>query len=236
MSFELRHPDSITIGQRHGRQVGALKELAESIDQVGLLHPIVVTSECELVAGERRLRAWQLAKPGEPIPVHVVDLPSIAKGELAENLMRAPLLPSEIDAIRRNLEADEKEKARERQSLLNRPDAGGKFPQADKGRTRDKIGAFAGVSGRTIDKIAAVVAAGEAEPERFGKLVDDMDRTGKVDRSFKLRTSRAHARPIKRKEQGGSATDPESLAAAGFSCGSHPCRSALAVRDLRGLR
>jgi hypothetical protein len=49
----------------------------------------------------------------------------------------------------------------------------------------DKIGAFAGVSGRTVDKIAAVVAAAEAEPERFGKLAADMDRTGRVNGVYK---------------------------------------------------
>ena len=108
--------------------------------------------------------------------------------------MRAPLLPSEIDAIRRT-EADEKEKARERQSLLNRPDAGGKVSALDKGRTRDKIGALR-VSGRTIDKIAAVVAAGEAEPERFGKLVDDMDRNCKVDRPSSFEAHRALTRGL----------------------------------------
>jgi hypothetical protein len=33
--------------------------------------------------------------------------------------------------------------------------------------TRDKIGAFAGVSGRTVEKIAQVVEAAKAEPPRF---------------------------------------------------------------------
>ena len=32
----------------------------------------------------------------------------------------------------------------------------------------EKIGAFAGVSGRTVEKIAAVVAAAEAEPDNYG--------------------------------------------------------------------
>jgi hypothetical protein len=35
-------------------------------------------------------------------------------------------------------------------------------------QTRDKIGAFAGVSGRTVEQIAAVVTAAEREPDRFG--------------------------------------------------------------------
>ncbi len=37
------------------------------------------------------------------------------------------------------------------------------FHHADAGKTRDKIGSFAGVSGRTVEKIAAVVEAAERE-------------------------------------------------------------------------
>ena len=56
----------------------------------------------------------------------------------------------------------------------------GKFPGPPTGEVRDKIGEFAGVSGRTVDKIRDVVDASEKDPERFGHLVDEMDRTGKV--------------------------------------------------------
>jgi N6-adenosine-specific RNA methylase IME4 len=46
---------------------------------------------------------------------------------------------------------------------------------ADGGRSTDKIGKFAGVSGRTIDKIATVMEAAKAEPEKFGELPEMMD-------------------------------------------------------------
>lgn len=52
------------------------------------------------------------------------------------------------------------------------------FHEVGAGKTRDKIGAALGVSGRGVEKIAAVVAAADAEPERYGKLVEEMDRTG----------------------------------------------------------
>jgi hypothetical protein len=50
-------------------------------------------------------------------------------------------------------------------------------------RPATKIGSFAGVSGRTVEKIAAVVKAAEEKPEKFGHLVKEMDRTGKIARS-----------------------------------------------------
>jgi N6-adenosine-specific RNA methylase IME4 len=53
------------------------------------------------------------------------------------------------------------------------------------GKTRDKIGAFAGVSGFTVAKIAKVVEAAEREPEKFGPLVAEMDRTGRVHGVYK---------------------------------------------------
>ena len=51
------------------------------------------------------------------------------------------------------------------------------MPEA-RGEARDKAAAFTGRSGRTLEKASAIVEAAEAEPEKFGKLVDDMDRTG----------------------------------------------------------
>jgi hypothetical protein len=53
------------------------------------------------------------------------------------------------------------------------------------GKARDKEAAFVGVSGFQLDKIKAVVDAAEAEPEQFGKLKDDMDRTGRVSGPYK---------------------------------------------------
>ena len=51
---------SITIGDRHRRDMGDLRALASSIADVGLLHPIVVTPDGMLIAGERRLAACKL--------------------------------------------------------------------------------------------------------------------------------------------------------------------------------
>ncbi len=60
----------------------------------------------------------------------------------------------------------------------------GKFPQV-KGRTRDKIAAFAGISGRNLSKIRAVVGAAEREPKKFGPLVAEMDRTRRIDAVYR---------------------------------------------------
>jgi N6-adenosine-specific RNA methylase IME4 len=68
---------------------------------------------------------------------------------------------------------------------------------SDAGKTRDKIGAFAGVSGRTVEKIAAVMDAAAESPARFAALAGEMDRTGKVDGAFrKLKQARDEQRVL----------------------------------------
>ena len=53
-------------------------------------------------------------------------------------------------------------------------------------KTRDLqaayVSAYTGqrLSGRTYEKVNAVVTAAKADPEMFGGLVEDMDRTGNV--------------------------------------------------------
>ena len=50
----------IKIGKRTRRQFGDLKSLAKSIEQIGLLQPIGITSSYELIYGERILRALKI--------------------------------------------------------------------------------------------------------------------------------------------------------------------------------
>jgi N6-adenosine-specific RNA methylase IME4/ParB-like chromosome segregation protein Spo0J len=170
--------DKIIIGNRHRRDKGDVTGLARSIDEIGLLHPIVVRSDHTLIAGERRLSACRELGWTE-VPVTVISLEEIVRGELAENVERKNFLPSEIDAIRRAVEPIERAAAKGRQGARN--DLVESFHEVGAGKTRDKIGAFAGVSGRTVAKIAEVIDAAKAEPKKYGKLADEMDRTGRVD-------------------------------------------------------
>jgi N6-adenosine-specific RNA methylase IME4 len=182
----------IKLGARHRRDLGDIESLARSISDVGLLHPIVVRSDDVLVAGERRLAAVRQLGWAE-VPVTIIDLHEIVRGEFAENSQRKDFLPSEIDSIRRALEPIEKAAAKERQGARN--DLCESFTQVGKQRAADKIGSFAGVSGRTVEKIKDVVEAAEADPDRFGHLIEEMDRTGKVTGAYrKLRQAKDEQR------------------------------------------
>ncbi len=184
--------DAIRIGNRHRKDLGDLGSLTRSIADVGLLHPVVVRPDGMLIAGERRIAACR-ALGWADVPVTTVDLEQVVRGEYAENAERKDFLPSEINAIERALAPIEAAAAKERMS------EGGKVGKlstpSDAGKTRDKIGAFAGVSGRTVEKIAKVVEAAEREPEKFAPLVAEMDRTGKVNGAYrKLRQAEDYDR------------------------------------------
>src|SRR4051812_21536491 len=95
-STPTRPVDQIRIGPGHEREPGDLRALAADIDAVGLIPPVCIRPDGELIAGWRRLRAWRLSsRRDEPIPVHVVDLAAIARGKFSENTQRKDLTPSE---------------------------------------------------------------------------------------------------------------------------------------------
>jgi ParB-like nuclease domain len=67
---------AIKIGQRHRQDMGDIEGLAQSIAEIGLLHPIVVTPSGKLIAGARRIQAFR--KLGRSaIPATVIDLTKI---------------------------------------------------------------------------------------------------------------------------------------------------------------
>src|ERR1700694_4338539 len=106
--------DQIQVGFRYRKDLGDLRTLAQSIADVGLLHPVVVTPEGRLIAGQRRLEACRLLGWTE-VPVTVVDLYQAARGEAHENFIRKDLLPSEIVALKSAIAPLERREARERQ-------------------------------------------------------------------------------------------------------------------------
>jgi N6-adenosine-specific RNA methylase IME4 len=174
--------DQIIVGERHRTDLGDIDGLAANIDELGLLQPIPVRPDGTLIAGVRRLRAAQLLG-WTKIPVHVVDLRDVVRGEHAENAHRKPFTPSELVAI----EADLREQLA---TPVGRPSKEISATCADfpRGKTAQKVAAFAGVSARQLEKAKAVVKAAQEEPEKYGRLVADMDRTGRVNGVYRRLT------------------------------------------------
>jgi N6-adenosine-specific RNA methylase IME4 len=184
---ERRAVSDLRLGLRHRRDPGDLHALADSIAAVGLLHPVVIRPDNRLVAGARRLEAVRLLGWTE-VPVTVVDPDDVLRAEADENVVRKDFTPSEAVAIHRDL-------AGQLATPVGRPNNGGNFPPIPRGKTRDKVAAYVGMSGRTLDKAVAVVEAAEAEPE-LHDLVVLMDDTGKVDHAYRELQRRRNRRLV----------------------------------------
>ena len=77
-----------------------LKELSESIQEVGILQPIIVRKKdnkyYEIIAGERRWRAAKLAKLKEvPVIIREFSPEEVMEAALIENIQRQDLNPIE---------------------------------------------------------------------------------------------------------------------------------------------
>ena len=181
----------IVIGERFRKDLGDIAALANSIRDVGLIQPLVVTSDLRLVAGRRRLEAVRELGWDE-VPVYFVtgldDELQAIRAEFAENTCRKDFTPSEAVRIAKAIEERERVQAKARQAHAG-PNTGkgkkgsalGKLPEAVKGRTRDKVAEAIGMSPRTYEKAKTVVDAVDANPALL-PILEEMDATGKVDR------------------------------------------------------
>ena len=194
----------IQVGPRHRTQLGDLQPLANSLHTIGLLHPIVITPDNQLVAGARRLAAAKRLGWVE-IPVRVTALPSMLQAEHDENVLREPFLPTEAVAIGRALEDEifaanarkmreagkkggrgkKKDTSTPNQEVNTGTNNTRVLPSRDNStRTTSQVGTAVGMSGTTYTKAKAVVRAAEKKPELYGDLVVQMDVTGNVDRAY----------------------------------------------------
>lgn len=141
-----------------------------------MLEPLVITPGGLLIAGGRRhtalslLVAQGLIPADQPVPVHIRDDIEVAIGEFVENEQRKDLTLSEKVAQWREVEPLLREAARKRQHHVDGARA--------KGRLRDDMKRITGTGGRTMEKAIRIVEAAEADPKKFGHLVDYMDKRG----------------------------------------------------------
>jgi N6-adenosine-specific RNA methylase IME4 len=109
------------------------------------------------------------------------ELPLALRIEIEENAQRKSLTQSELAAEQKRI----LDALRKRKTPGKRTDLKGGKAKATSGKALPQVtstvGKLYGESRTQVEKRAAIVAAAEAEPERFGKLLADMDRTGRVN-------------------------------------------------------
>lgn len=192
------NPASINLGDRFRKDLGDIDDLVQSIRDIGLLQPLVVDPDNNLIAGQRRLAACR--KLGmEDVPVIVVrGLQEAAlhiQAERDENTCRKAMTPSELVAIGMALEELERPKARARMA-----DGGRGVRPNIPSDTREIVGKALGISGPTYQRAKAVVKAAQEEqaPESVRDVAREalarMDAGGGVESAFnKVRSAQKDA-------------------------------------------
>ena len=142
MKIKISH---IKVGDRFRKDFGDLQGLADSIAELGQLHPIGVDSNYNLIFGERRIKACELLGR-DTVEGSVIHLDSLIKGEFAENEFSKGWTVSERVAI---LEAI------------------GNFGQGARTDTCQNLGKF------NRDEAAARAGLGNKETARQAKKVVD---------------------------------------------------------------
>ena len=160
--------DQIKITNRFRKDLGNVNALAKSINTVGLMHPIVINENKELIAGQRRLEACKLLGWKE-VPVTTINIKEIMAGELHENIARKDLTMSERIAI---LEEIEKHRIGHRISKKERVANCTPFQDEHRGKkTRSIVADLTGISERQLSKEKLIIKAAQADIIKFGPIV-----------------------------------------------------------------
>lgn len=226
------HVGDVVLSDRARKDLGDLRDLAASIKDRGLLHPIVVTRDNVLIAGHRRLEACkQLDWEAIPVTVaeSITDAADLLRAERDENVCRKDMTPSELVAIGRRIEELERPKAEERKAEGQQRGGesfAGRLERTDttkphKTRTDEVVGKALGIGETTYRRAKRLVEAAEAGDEKAVAAVEQMDRNGKVTPAYNRYKDRPSAPSGRR-----ALPSPEAT-------GSMPDRSVEAVLERR---
>jgi ParB family transcriptional regulator, chromosome partitioning protein len=163
----------IKIGTRFRKDSGDLRPLIDSIERHGLLHPVVVSEDNQLICGKRRIAAYMQLERSE-IEINVVSLSQAREAEADENVVRKNFTVEEIAEIDKFYREKEEAEAKQRQRT-GKEIHSGNFPR---GRARQKIAERIGISDRTLEKIRTIKEA--STESDFTKEVWKKVATGKV--------------------------------------------------------
>lgn len=160
--------NQIKVPSRIRKELKGIEELAENIEQVGLIHPISIDSENKLLCGLRRLEACKVLGWDEiECKVFPLDV------EADENLFRQEFTPEEKVKGLERIEGRERERAKER--ILS----GHPCPILGKGRVTAIVAQKIGWGHTTYEKAKKVIESGQQ------KLIDMMNHEGNVNKAYR---------------------------------------------------
>jgi ParB-like chromosome segregation protein Spo0J len=210
MKVESIFIDEIRVGTRRRKDFGDINLLAESINELGLIQPIVVDADLNLVAGERRLRACRDVLKWQEVPARLYD--SLTEEEhrrieLEENTLHKRLSDLERDSV---LVADAEDiapvisnKLLEIKSPDKNPKKAGRKPKHE--APKEDIAKALGVSHATLTRAEQHVEAAEKYPELTGiintqadmlTVTKNLDKLPEPERREKLEALTSHDQDV----------------------------------------
>lgn len=158
----------IKIGKRFRNEPGDIKSLAESIEEVGLLHPIVLDDEKNLIAGSRRINAAK-SLGWKTIPYTEISINDNKIAEFHENAVRKNFTVSEVASIIEYVESTR---------IGHRPKKASESGALPKGLTDDIVARMTGMGHDTIAKIKKIKSV---DPEMLRKIDENK---GSINREY----------------------------------------------------
>lgn len=171
---------------RFRKDLGDIQALADSIEDVGLLHPIVIDERANLIAGYRRIKA--VGKLGwRKIECNMISLNDNKIGEIHENTQRKDFTASEIADIAEYVESHKQ---------AGRPKNGSESGPFPKGKTDHLVAKITNTSHDTVSKIKKIKEAATKYPKKYGKILERVDaKKMSVDTAHKLVTRKERNLP-----------------------------------------
>lgn len=178
----------IIIAERPRKDMGDIAALAKSIEQCGLLHPVVVARDGTLIAGHRRIEAVRTLGYTH-VPVTVVDVAEMAYAK--RNGEHKTFTRTESVAVGILIEREHALKVaalvREQRVYAGKLSHGinvvKEYTRA--GKSVDVVATALGISNTTYTRARAVCIEAEKNPELLGDLPAQMDATGNVNGTYK---------------------------------------------------
>jgi hypothetical protein len=169
---ETRRIEDIKIGSRFRKDLGNIDSLTKTIQDVGLLQPIGITDDNKLVYGARRLEACKRLGWSE-IPVNIIPLKDIIKGEFIENSARKDFTFSERQAILTEIESMRIGHRVSKDKVGNLQT----FQQDYKGKPSVNIVAeYTGISPRQLAEEKAINEAVKQNPTELMSVITRLDK------------------------------------------------------------
>lgn len=213
VASELVDIDSIKVGERARTDLGDLTDLMKSIQDIGLIHPIVVTAERELIAGGRRLEACRrigYIRVRIVVAEHITDAVGLLKAERDENTCRKDMTVSEKLAIGARIEELRRPEAQQRQShgatapgrpMNASPSSGGSVRRNRQNETATLAAEAVGMSrtnysyAKRIKKHAEDPSRPESVRQAAREALAELDATGKVSTVYEAFMAAQSAKP-----------------------------------------